>query len=138
MDVLTTEQRSRCMSAIRGKNTKPEMVVRRLVHSLGFRYRLHVRALPGAPDLVFPSRRKVVFVHGCFWHRHDCPLGRPVPRTRPDFWRNKLRMNVERDARNERLLRGLGWDILRVWECSVRQRDPERLAVELKAFLNDA
>lgn len=134
-DVLTPAQRSRCMAAIRGRDTKPEMVVRRLVHSLGYRYRLHVRRLPGTPDLVFPGRRKVIFVHGCFWHRHDCPYGRPVPKTRAKFWRDKLAGNVARDVRHRQGLQDLGWDVLTVWECNVRKGDIDRLAREISAFL---
>ena len=97
MDVHTPRQRSRNMAAIKGKDTRPEMVVRRMLHRLGFRYALHKNGLPGKPDLVFPSRRKVIFVHGCYWHIHDCRYGRVVPATRADFWRAKRRSNVERD-----------------------------------------
>ena len=118
-DVLTVEQRSRCMAAIRGKDTKPEMIVRRLVHALGYRYRLHVRSLPGCPDLVFRPRQKVIFVHGCFWHRHSCKLGTPVPRTRSEFWKAKLDGNVSRDTRNAEELQRLGWSVLVIWECEV-------------------
>lgn len=118
-DVLTTDQRRYCMSRIRGKDTKPELVVRRMVHALGYRYRLHRRDLPGCPDLVFPSRRKVVFVHGCFWHRHRCKYGQVNPATRPEFWERKLAGNKVRDARNRRELRRLGWQVLIVWECQI-------------------
>ena len=97
MDVLSPEQRVRCMAAVRSINTYPELQVRRIVHRLGYRYRLHVRELPGRPDLVFPSRRKVIFVHGCFWHRHNCPAGRSFPATRQEFWLKKLSRNRERD-----------------------------------------
>jgi DNA mismatch endonuclease, patch repair protein len=132
-DVLTPEQRRYCMSRIRCKNTKPEMIVRRLVHALGYRYRLHVRDLPGSPDLVLPSRRKVIFVHGCFWHRHRCKYGRPQPETRRDFWEAKLGRNKERDQQNRRVLRQLGWDVLVVWECQTRR--PETLIEPILAFL---
>jgi len=117
VDVLTEEQRKYCMSRIRGKDTKPEMIVRRLVHGLGYRYRLHRGDLPGCPDLVFPSRHKVIFVHGCFWHRHRCRYGKPMPSTRRAFWAAKLERNKTRDRRNRRALRRLGWDVLVVWEC---------------------
>src|SRR5688500_201263 len=117
MDVHTPEQRSRNMAAIRGKDTKPEMVVRRVAHRLGFRYRLHRRDLPGAPDLVFPRLRKIINVHGCYWHMHACPYGRVVAKTNAEFWRNKRRGNVVRDRRNERELRRLGWEVLTLWEC---------------------
>ena len=108
------------MRRIRKTDTKPEMVVRRLVHGLGYRYRLHRRDLPGTPDLVFPARRKVIFVHGCFWHQHDCKLGSKKPAANPDYWHPKLARNVERDAENRRRLIELGWDLLVIWECETR------------------
>lgn len=123
------------MSRVRGKDTKPEMAVRRLVHSMGFRYRLHRRDLPGAPDLVFPSRKKVIFIHGCFWHRHpdpDCKLAR-LPKSRLDFWKPKLDGNRQRDEANQARLRELGWGVFVVWECQIG--DKERLAEHTRAFL---
>lgn len=108
------------MRRIRKTDTKPEMVVRRLVHCMGYRYRLHRRDLPGTPDLVFPARRKVIFVHGCFWHQHDCTLGRKKPSANPDYWHPKLARNVERDGENRRRLTALGWDVLVIWECETR------------------
>ena len=120
VDVLTPEQRQYCMSRIRGKDTKPEMIVRKLVHALGYRYRLHRHDLPGCPDLVFPGRRKVILVHGCFWHRHRCRYGQVMPATRRRFWREKLESNRARDALNRRRLRRLGWQVLVVWECQTR------------------
>ncbi len=135
MDVLTPDQRSYCMSRIRGKDTKPELVVRRLLHAMGYRYRLHDRRLPGSPDLVFPKYRKVVFVHGCFWHRHRCRFGRVMPSTRKDFWVEKLEKNRQRDTRNRRALRQLGWVVLVVWECQIRRR--EWLAEHLLEFLQE-
>ena len=122
------------MSAIRNKNTKPEMIVRRLAHSLGYRYRLHGRGLPGKPDLIFPSRRKVIFVHGCFWHRHSCSKGRSMPSTRTKFWREKLEENKERDKRNLRKLRKEGWKVLLIWECQTR--NSEKLIIKLRGFLD--
>lgn len=112
------------MSRVRCKDTKPEMVVRRLVHSLGYRYRLHKRTLPGRPDLVFAKRRKVIFVHGCFWHRHpvDCPLTR-TPKTRLEFWKPKFEENRRRDLVNQAKLREMGWDFLVVWECQLKDLD---------------
>jgi DNA mismatch endonuclease (patch repair protein) len=110
------------------------MAVRRLVHSLGFRYRLNVRALPGSPDLVFPSRRKVVFVHGCFWHRHRCRYGRPQPKTRAAFWRKKLLQNVERDRIARKGLKDAGWQTLVVWQCQTRLS--EQLSAKLIDFLS--
>jgi DNA mismatch endonuclease (patch repair protein) len=117
-----TLQRSRQMSKVRGKDTKPEMTVRKLVHRLGYRYRLHRRDLPGSPDLVFPGRRKVILVHGCFWHRHPdpaCRLAR-MPKSRLEFWGPKLTANAERDIRVARALTDLGWDALTLWECEIK------------------
>lgn len=121
------------MSRVRAKNTRPEMVVRRMLHAAGYRYRLHASDLPGKPDLVFASRRKVVFVNGCFWHRHrDCALAR-LPKSRTEFWTEKLERNRERDERNVAALRQQGWEVLTVWECEVR--DPAVLMPRVVAFL---
>lgn len=118
-DITDVATRSRMMSGIRGKNTKPELVVRRALHKLGLRYRLHVRHLAGAPDLVFPRYRAVVFVHGCFWHQHNCPFFK-MPSSHSEFWRMKLDRNRERDGEHiADLLQG-GWRVAVVWECSVR------------------
>jgi DNA mismatch endonuclease, patch repair protein len=133
MDVLTTAQRRRNMAAIRGKDTIPEKTVRSLVHSHGYRYVLHNRRLPGRPDLAFPRRRKVIFVHGCFWHMHACKYGRVVPKTNAEFWQNKRLRNVERDARNILDLTEHGWETTIVWECEVR--DMRTLSRRLVAFL---
>ena len=120
------------MQAIRGKDTGPEMAVRRMVHAMGFRYRLHRRDLPGRPDLVFGPRRKVIFVHGCFWHAHNCKYGR-MPQSRREYWIPKLTANKERDAANEAKLAASGWQVLTVWECEIRDR--EALANSLRDFL---
>lgn len=120
-DVLTPEQRRRNMAAIKGKNTKPEMIVRQLVHSLGYRYRLHRKDLPGKPDLVFPSRRKIIEVYGCYWHMHDCPCGKVVPKTNADFWQTKRLSNVARDKRNIEELGRQHWQVLILWECEVKE-----------------
>lgn len=121
------------MAAVRGKNTKPEILVRRLVYSLGYRFRLHRRDLPGVPDLAFPSRRKVVFVHGCFWHQHrGCRKG-AMPKTRARFWRTKLLGNVARDERVAKALKVMGWKVLIVWECEIG--DVASLAGRLRRFL---
>jgi len=133
VDVHTPEQRSRNMSAIRGRDTRPEIVVRSLVHGMGYRYRLHRRDLPGKPDLVFPRLRKVIFVHGCFWHVHDCPYGRVQPATNAAFWSEKRGGNADRDRRHAAELRRAGWRSLVIWECEIR--DSERLARRVKAFL---
>ncbi|MBY0430413.1 MAG: very short patch repair endonuclease [Rhodospirillales bacterium] len=134
MDTLTPEQRSERMSRIRGKGSKIELLVRRLAHALGYRYRLHRKELPGCPDLVFPGRRKVVFVHGCFWHRHEgCKLAR-MPKSKVDFWEKKLEANRQRDLRDQDALSRLGWDILVLWECELKNRD--RLSATLVEFLD--
>jgi len=135
MDTLTPEQRSERMSRVRTKDTKPELRVRRLVHSLGYRYRLHCGRLPGHPDLVFGTRQKVIFVHGCFWHRHrGCPKCR-MPKSRLRFWRPKLNANRERDIANQNKLAQLGWDYMIVWECELRGTD--ELASRIHSFLGD-
>lgn len=121
------------MSRVRAKDTTPEMVVRRMLHAAGYRYRLHTRDLPGKPDIVFPARRKVVFINGCFWHRHrDCALAR-LPKSRIEFWTEKLERNRERDERNAEALQALGWDVLTVWECEIR--NPAALMPRVVAFL---
>jgi DNA mismatch endonuclease (patch repair protein) len=121
------------MSGIRGKDTQPELIVRSLVHRLGLRFRLHGKGLPGRPDLVLSGRRTVIFVHGCFWHRHSCGLA-AVPKTRSEFWATKFDANVRRDARNKAALEALGWRVVEVWECEVR--DPESLIKRIQALFN--
>ncbi|MGP0223376.1 MULTISPECIES: very short patch repair endonuclease [unclassified Paenarthrobacter] len=125
-DLLTPEQRSRNMSRIRGKNTKPELLVRKLLHAKGYRYRLHGQAggskLPGRPDLVFAGRRKVIFVNGCFWHFHDCRAGLHAPAANAEFWEAKRARTRERDALQRRQLDAEGWRVLTVWECELKDR----------------
>jgi DNA mismatch endonuclease (patch repair protein) len=138
MDTLDKAQRSERMSLIRGRDTKPELIVRRLLHSLGYRYRLHRNDLPGHPDIVFGKRRKVIFVHGCFWHRHGdpgCRLAR-LPKSRLEFWVPKLTANAERDAKNQESLVRAGWAVLLVWECELS--DSEHLENKLTRFLEGA
>lgn len=119
MDTLSPTERSERMSRIRGKNSGPEMKLRRLVHGMGFRYRLHVKDLPGTPDMVFPGRRAVIFMHGCFWHRHEgCGLAR-LPKSKIAFWKEKLGANSQRDRQNQERLRAMGWNVLVVWECQL-------------------
>lgn len=118
-DVLTAAQRQLNMSRIRGRDTKPEMLVRQGLHARGLRYRLHDRKLPGRPDLVFPRHGAVVFVHGCFWHAHGCALSK-LPATRQDFWKKKLEGNVTRDRRAVDALLASGWRVLVIWECALR------------------
>jgi DNA mismatch endonuclease (patch repair protein) len=123
------------MARVRAKNSRPELAVRKIVFALGYRYRLHARALPGCPDLVFRPRRKVIFVHGCFWHRHsNCALAR-MPKSRVDFWTTKLEGNRNRDERNKRSLAREGWKVLTIWECQLR--DTTRLAARIRRFLDE-
>lgn len=131
-DILTPEQRSRNMRAIKGRDTTPELTVRSLLHAMGYRFRLHRRDLPGSPDIVLPAHRTVVFVHGCFWHRHRCRHGQVCPATRTDFWQAKFAANKKRDQRAVRRLRREGWRVLVVWECQTR--DIERFRARLAAF----
>lgn len=128
----TPEQSHAIMRGVRNKNTKPELSVRKLLHRMGFRYRLHRADLPGKPDVVFPKRRKVVFVHGCFWHSHSCPSDRP-PRSRLDFWQPKLERTKVRDLDAKQSLQQLGWDVLTIWECELSNLD--KLTKTLLSFL---
>ena len=123
--------RSRIMARVKSKNTGLELRVRRTAHSLGFRFRLHRKDLPGNPDVVFPSRRIALFVHGCFWHGHDCPHGRRQPATNVEYWRAKIARNVERDARVQRELAERGWNPVVLWECQTRDDLPNLLSVML-------
>ena len=127
-DVLTPEQRRLNMSRIRGKDTKPELVLRRGLHALGLRFRLHRKDLPGRPDIVFPRYRAAVLVHGCFWHGHDCPLFK-LPATRLEFWEAKIEGNRARDLRDVAALAAAGWRVLVVWECALK--GPARLPVDV-------
>ena len=134
-DTLSPAERSARMARVRGRDTGPELRVRRLLHRLGYRYRLHGPGLPGKPDLVFARRRAVVFVDGCFWHRHAdpaCPFSR-LPKSRHGFWLPKLEANRERDAANERRLEAAGWRVLHIWECDLR--DMDLVAERLISFL---
>jgi DNA mismatch endonuclease (patch repair protein) len=121
MDSVSPSRRSEIMSQIKSKDTWPEMRVRRLLHGLGYRYVLHRRDLPGAPDIVFPSRRKIVFVHGCFWHQHKGCIDGRIPKTRVAYWKPKLQRNVERNRLNISRLRHAGWKVMQIWECSTTQ-----------------
>ncbi len=134
-DTLSPVQRSELMSRVRSKDTKPEMRVRRMVHAMGYRYRLHHGKLPGCPDMVFPERRKIIFVHGCFWHRHeDCRRNR-TPKSRREFWDAKLEKNRLRDLENQSKLRASGWDVLVVWECETEEA--AGLPGRIMSFLED-
>ena len=133
IDTLTVRQRSELMSRIRSKDTKPELCVRRLVHGMGYRYRLHAKELPGRPDLVFRPRRKVIFVHGCFWHQHEGCRANRMPSTRREYWKRKLNGNVQRDLRNKETLEREGWRVLVIWECETK--DLDRIAGVIRRFL---
>ncbi|QUP52264.1 DNA mismatch endonuclease Vsr [Ralstonia syzygii] len=134
MDSVSVARRSEIMAQVRSRDTKPELLVRRLIYAMGYRYRLHAKDLLGKPDLVFRSRRKVVFVHGCFWHRHPgCALAR-LPKSRREFWLPKLEANRERDIKNERALQDAGWNTLIVWECELS--DLVKLKKKIKDFLD--
>lgn len=133
VDILSPEMRSAFMARIRGVDTQPELIVRKLLHGMGYRYKLHYSKLPGRPDIAFPSRRKVVFVHGCFWHSHErCEFAR-VPKTRPDYWQAKFKKNKERDKLALKKLAVLDWSVLTVWECEVE--DLKLLKRRLVRFL---
>jgi len=131
-DKLPPERRSENMRRIRSTNTSPEMVVRRLIHGMGFRYRLHVAKLPGKPDLVFSRLKKIIEVRGCFWHQHGTCIDSHIPKSRLEYWRPKLERNVRRDEANQNALRQLGWKTLVVWECEVEN---PKLRVRLNRFL---
>ena len=135
VDHLDTAKRSLNMAAIHSEDTGPEMAVRQIVHGLGYRYRLHVRSLPGRPDLVFSSRRKVIFVHGCFWHRHPKCRYASSPKTRMEFWQGKFTSNVARDRRVRRELKRGDWAVLTVWACEIRKLD--KLTTRLNDFLSE-
>jgi len=134
-DVFSKEKRSWIMSRVKGRDTKPEMLVRSFVHRMGFRFRVHRRDLPGNPDIVLPRHGKVIFVHGCFWHGHErCPRSKR-PTTNKSFWNKKLDANIERDKRFQRELRRMGWKLLVVWQCETH--NPEKLLGKLERFLHD-
>lgn len=130
----TPEQRSAVMRRVKSKHTAPELKLRKLLTSLGYRYRLHRADLPGKPDLVFPGRRKLIFVHGCFWHGHDCPRGARAPKNNADYWQAKIARNRARDAAHQTKLAETGWRVLTVWECEMK--DDASLVGRLRAFLD--
>lgn len=135
VDIVDSKTRSRMMSAIRGKDTRPEMFLRRAMHTAGFRYRLHRKDLPGTPDMVFSRYRAVIFVHGCFWHRHPGCRFTSTPATRPDFWNAKFKRNVERDLANRKELTKAGWRVGIVWECTLKERRPPDIVDAISAWL---
>ena len=123
MDSVSPEKRSWVMAQVKGRDTKPEKAIRSLLHRMGYRFRLQRKDLPGKPDIVLPKYHAVIFVHGCYWHRHDCPNGRRLPKSRLDYWLPKLEGNKKRDVNNQVLLRELGWSVLVLWECMLRHED---------------
>lgn len=125
MDIVSKEIRSRMMAGIRGKNTKPELMVRKLLHAQGFRYRLHVKNLPGKPDIVLPKYKTCIFVQGCFWHQHDQCRYATLPSTRSEFWSKKFSQTQARDKKNQQMLRSDGWKVIEVWECWIKQKNPD-------------
>lgn len=135
LDPLSPAERSERMSRVRCKDTKPELRIRKMIHGLGYRFRLHRSNLPGKPDVVFPRKKKVLFIHGCFWHRHDCSAGRRMPKSRKTFWRDKLNGNKRRDQLNQKLLRERGWDVMVIWECEVKSGS--QLENRIHEFLKD-
>jgi DNA mismatch endonuclease (patch repair protein) len=132
VDVVDKATRSRMMSGIQGKNTKPELLVRKYLHSRGLRFRLHAKELPGKPDLVFPKYKAVILVHGCFWHQHTRCKFAVLPSSNVEFWKKKLDENRERDQRNKRMLKALGWRVLTVWECQLDDRYLSGLVGKIK------
>ena len=130
VDVVRPEKRSEMMSGIKGKNTKPEIIVRKALFKRGFRYRLHYKGLPGKPDLVFPKYQAVIFVNGCFWHGHDCHLFK-WPKSNPDFWKEKITGNQARDIKNKKLLSKQGWRVKTIWECTLKGKSPDDIKTEI-------
>jgi DNA mismatch endonuclease (patch repair protein) len=135
VDTISRERRSENMRRIRSKGTKPEMVVRRLVHAMGCRFRLHSSKLPGKPDLVLPRLNSIIEVRGCFWHQHRGCLDAHIPKSHIPYWRPKLQRNAWRDKQVVRQLRKLGWRVLVIWECEANRSKPDRLSERLKKFL---
>lgn len=136
MDNHTPEQRSYNMAQVKGRNTKPELIVRRLLWHKGYRYRIHLKSLAGKPDIVFTKKKKVIFINGCFWHKHDCKHF-SWPKTRSTFWEDKLFGNVKRDVKNYQVLMDSGWNYLILWECEIKELSTEHLLDKIESFLND-
>lgn len=135
MDSVSKEKRSWIMGRVKGQNTRPEKLVRSLLHRMGYRFRIQRANLPGRPDIVLPKYHAVIFVHGCYWHRHDCPNGKRLPKTRLDFWLPKLEGNRLRDVKNQEKLIQMGWKVLILWECMLK--DKISLQEKIRCFLND-
>jgi len=133
-DVFSKDTRAWIMRQVRGKDTKPELIIRSFIHCLGYRFRLHKKNLPGKPDLVFPSRQKVIFVHGCFWHGHKCRRGNRMPKTNVNYWKNKIERNMYRFVKQKKDLKKQGWESLVIWECQIG--DLGKLQKKILSFLN--
>lgn len=136
-DVVDSETRSRMMSGIKGKDTKPEVIIRKKLHALGFRFRLHSKELPGKPDIVLKKYRAIILVNGCFWHGHDCHLYR-LPKSNTEFWKKKIESNIKRDEQNMKLYKELGWRVLVIWECTLKgrtRRDHDKVMQTISKWL---
>ena len=129
-DVFSKEKRSEIMRAVKSENTKPELQLRKALHRLGYRYRLNVKTLPGKPDIVFPKYRTVIFMHGCFWHGHNCKRGARIPKTNTDYWTEKVARNRLRDQKNAAALKKLGWRVVTIWECQLKTLDPAKIEIK--------
>jgi len=134
-DIYSKQKRSQIMSKISGKNTKPEIIIRKIAHNLGYRFRLHKKDLPGKPDLVFPKYKKVIFVNGCFWHGHSKCSRSNLPTTRKMFWKEKIENNKKRDKTNKTKLKKLGWDYLVIWQCEIKKSNYGKLMERIQLFL---
>lgn len=135
-DIFKKEKRSQIMSHISGKNTKPEIIIRKIVHSLGYRFRLHKKELPGKPDIVFHKLKKVIFINGCFWHGHKNCLRSKLPATNKKFWKIKIEGNKRNDKSNKIKLKRLGWDYLVIWQCEIKKKNAEKLETKISKFLS--
>jgi len=137
MDIVSSDKRSEMMSRIRGQDTKPEILVRSLLHRLGYRFRLHGRDLPGTPDIILPRHKKIIFVHGCFWHRHEGCKDATIPKTRTEWWLDKLNKNGERDKKNLENLQSSGWKVITIFECEIESKSQEVIISKLSKIKND-
>ena len=137
MDIYSKQKRSQIMSKISGKNTKPEIIIRKIAHNLGYRFRLHKKDLPGTPDLAFPKYKKVIFVNGCFWHGHSKCSRSKLPTTRKKFWKEKIAGNKKRDKASKIKLKNLGWDYLVIWQCEIQKSNYDLIANKIQNFLSN-
>ena len=133
--IISQEQRSKIMASIHRENTRPELLIRKLAHKMGYRFRLHKKNLPGSPDIVFPGLKKIILVHGCFWHRHECPSGRKIPSKNTTYWQRKFANNVARDQRILKELHNHGWKVFIIWECEILASSHELISKLIEEFL---